>query len=105
MSKKTYCLFFFLMAIFLHGRVLAGNVSGDVRGVTFFYLDGGGQDFPWVLDNQYNSDARTKIDNLLATYRRAGVNWIRLLIATDHFPVQSDVQDKTIQIHLIRLQQ
>ena len=91
MSKKIYCLFFFLIAIFLHGRVLAGNVSGDVRGVTFFYLDGGGQDFPWVLDNQYNSDARTKIDNLLATYRRAGVNWIRLLIASDHFFVQSDI--------------
>ena len=82
-SKKIYFIFLFLMAIFLHGHVLAGNVSGDVRGVTFFYLDGGGQDFPWVLNNQYNSDVRTKIDNLLTTYRTAGVNWIkRMLLLT-----------------------
>lgn len=50
------------------------------KGVTFFYLDGGGQDFRYVLDNQTNSTVRAKIDNLLERYRSAGVTWIRLLV-------------------------
>lgn len=59
-------------------------VAGTVRGVTFFYLDGINQDFPWVLENQYNPAVRAKIDGVLAGYRQAGVNWIRLLVSANH---------------------
>ncbi|WLQ16074.1 hypothetical protein O5O45_09120 [Hahella aquimaris] len=63
----------------------SANVSGDVRGVTFFYLDGVHQDFPWVLDNQRDPEVRKKIDSLLNEYRNAGVNWIRILVDADHY--------------------
>ncbi|WP_431689267.1 hypothetical protein [Hahella sp. NBU794] len=69
----------------------SANVSGDVRGVTFFYLDGVHQDFPWVLNNQYDPEVRRKIDNILKEYRSAGVNWIRILIGADHFPNQEEM--------------
>jgi len=72
-------------------RLAAANVSGDVRGTTFFYLDGSAQDFPWVLDHQYDPAVRAKIDSLLSQYRSAGINWIRLLVATNHFPNRSDI--------------
>jgi hypothetical protein len=72
------------------------GVNGDVRGVTFYYLDGAanpyshpavaGQGFGWVLDNQYDPAVRARIDNLLTAYRNAGVNWIRLLVGSDNFP-------------------
>lgn len=75
---------------------VAGNPpSVDVRGVTFYYLDGSynpatpqipSQGFRWVLDNQYDPAVRARIDNLLAKYRAAGVRWIRLLVAANHFP-------------------
>lgn len=55
------------------------------QGVTFFYLDGGAQDFPWVLQHQYEPETRLKIDNVLAAYKLAGVSWIRLLVAQNHF--------------------
>jgi hypothetical protein len=69
----------------------SAEATGDVRGVMFFYLDGGAQDFPWVLDNQYDPAVRAKIDNLLSTYRAAGVNWIRILVATNHFADRSRI--------------
>ncbi len=69
----------------------ATNVSGNVRGVTFFYLDGVSQDFPWVLNNQYDPTVRAKIDALLTQYRSAGVNWIRILVSYDFFSA-SDVE-------------
>lgn len=87
-------LFTFMIALAIvmgSARADDAHVAGDVRGVTFFYLDGERQDFPWVLDNQYDPNVRARIDNLLAEYRRAGVNWIRLLVATDHFPRQGDI--------------
>jgi hypothetical protein len=80
-----------LSAVLLAPPSASANISGNVRGVTLFYLDGGQQDFPWVLDNQYDPTVRARIDNLLANYRAAGVNWIRLLIATDHFPTKADI--------------
>ncbi len=83
MFKKIFLLttIIFICNSYLH----ADQISGDQRGVTFFYLDGGNQDFPWVLEHQYDPEVRNKIDSLLAIYRNAGVNWIRLLIASDHF--------------------
>lgn len=65
---------------------LAGavNVSGNVRGVTFNYLDGAPQDINWVLNNQSDPVVRAKIDALLAQYRAAGVNWIRILVSSDY---------------------
>lgn len=75
----------FLLVVFFCNPVLSANISGDIRGVTFFYLDGEPQDFPWVLDNQYNPSVRLRIDNLLSEYRSAGVNWIRILVSADHF--------------------
>lgn len=81
--KKT--LLFSLIGLLFSSYLHAANAIGEQRGVTFFYLDGGGQDFPWVLENQYNPQVREKIDALLTEYRAAGVNWIRLLIASDHF--------------------
>jgi len=54
-------------------------------GVTFFYLDGATQDFPWVLVHQYDPAVRARIDALLAQYRSAGINWIRLLVSHDYF--------------------
>ena len=70
----------------------ATGVNGTVRGVTFYYLDGAAnpyadppipsQGFQWVLDHQYDPDVRERLDNLLAAYRAAGVNWIRLLVAS-----------------------
>lgn len=60
-------------------------VSEAVRGVTFYFLDGTAESFPWVLANQSNPVVRAKIDNVFASYREAGVNWIRLLIAANHF--------------------
>jgi hypothetical protein len=67
-----------------HGVAVA-QVSGTVRGVTFFHLDSATHDFPWVLNNQTTTATRAKIDNILAQYRASGVNWIRLLVAADHF--------------------
>lgn len=74
------------------------GANGTVRGVTFYYLDGAAnpysnpptpsQGFEWVLDHQYDPDVRARLDNLLATYRAAGVNWIRLLIASNNFSAQ-----------------
>jgi hypothetical protein len=91
MKRLFLLLFALLMAVSPSEDAKAINASGDVRGVTFFYLDGGQQDFPWVLDHQYDPLVRSRIDKLLEKYREAGVNWIRLLVATDHFPVQSDI--------------
>lgn len=85
----SFCLSLLLLAAPVASW--SANISGDVRGATLFYLDGGSQDFPWILDNQYNPQVRTRIDNLLANYRAAGVNWIRLLVAISHFPNQGDV--------------
>ena len=65
--------------------------AGNVRGVTFFYLDGKQQDFPWVLEHQREPAVRARIENLFAQYRAAEVNWIRLLIATNHFPDRSAI--------------
>ncbi len=73
-----------LTVVFSSSSLYAAAISGDVRGVTFFYLDGGSQDFPWVLDNQDSADAALKINNLLGEYKRAGVNWVRLLVAGNH---------------------
>ncbi|TPG50288.1 hypothetical protein EAH75_02040 [Rhodanobacter glycinis] len=82
-----------MFSIFITGSVSATpNISGDVRGVTFFYLDGVAEDFPWVLANQYDPAIRAKIDALLTQYRSAGVNWIRLLVAYNHFPNRSEVE-------------
>jgi hypothetical protein len=64
---------------------------GAVRGVTFFYLDGKQQDFPWVLEHQREPAVRARIEGLLEQYRAAEVNWIRLLIATNHFPDRSAI--------------
>lgn len=64
---------------------VASEVRSSRRGVTFFYLDGASQDFPWILANQSNATVRARIDNVLSAYRTAGVNWIRLLVAADHF--------------------
>ena len=87
MKKLLRILMLFLtLTSALGGVALGQNITGPVRGVTFFYLDGVAQDFPWVLANQSDPTVRAKIDNLLAGYRAAGVNWIRLLIAADHFP-------------------
>lgn len=90
MKNSVLVLIFLVAALFVQKSSIAANVSGDVRGVTFFYLDGESQDFPWVLDNQYDPTVRARIDNLLAQYRAGGVNWIRLLVATDHFPIESE---------------
>lgn len=79
-------IFAFIFTAFLFNfNAYATPVSGDQRGVTFFYLDGGGHDFPWVLEHQYDSQVREKIDALLSQYRKSGINWIRLLVAADHF--------------------
>jgi hypothetical protein len=67
----------------------APPVSGPVRGVTFYFLDGSAESFPWVLANQTNPAVRAKIDNVLASYRAANVNWIRLLLAANHFEAAS----------------
>lgn len=88
--KKMLAVALLILFTFAAGNTSA-NVSGDVRGVQFFYLDGGAQDFPWVLDNQYDPGTRAKIDGLLAEYRSAGVNWIRLLVSSDHFANKSDI--------------
>ncbi len=61
----------------------------EIRGVTFFYLDGAKQDFPWVLEHQRDPLVRARIENLLEQYRAAEVSWIRLLVATDHFSDRS----------------
>jgi hypothetical protein len=71
--------------------VSAEPTVGKVRGVTFFYLDGKQQDFPWVLEHQREPAVHARIENLFAQYRAAGVNWIRLLIATNHFPDRSAI--------------
>lgn len=77
------------------GATTPTGVNGTVRGVTFYYLDGAAnpyanppvpsQGFEWVLNHQYDPDVRERLDNLLAQYRAAGVNWIRLLIASNNF--------------------
>jgi hypothetical protein len=91
MKKIRWIALAMLLLMMIPMSAHAQNASGNIRGVTFFYLDGERQGFPWVLENQYDPVVRAKIDNLLAEYRSAGVNWIRLLVATDHFPVQSDI--------------
>lgn len=73
-------------------KIVPAEPAGEkVRGVTFFYLDGKQQDFPWVLEHQREPAVRDRIENLLDMYRSAGVNWIRLLIATNHFPDRSAI--------------
>jgi hypothetical protein len=87
---SRFCLW--ILVVWLAGMaqaVAAGLFEGKVRGVTFFYLDGAKQDFPWVLEHQREPLVRARIENLLKQYRAAGVNWIRLLIATDHFSDRS----------------
>lgn len=86
MFNKFLFLFVLIIVFLLQSTVALAKISGDVRGVTFFYLDGGREDFPWVLEHQYEPVVRAKIDNLFTKYREAGVNWIRLLVATAHFP-------------------
>ena len=61
------------------------NIGDTAKGVTFFYINGGSEDFPWVLTHQHEPEVRARIDALLARYRSAGVNWIRLLISHDYF--------------------
>ncbi|WP_458072125.1 hypothetical protein [Rhodanobacter sp. BL-MT-08] len=61
------------------------KTARPVRGVTFFYLDSATEDFPWVLAHQRDPIVRARIDALLAQYRSAGVNWIRLLVSYDYF--------------------
>jgi hypothetical protein len=85
MIKKYLFFFIFHLCLIFQNQAIAANASGTTRGVTFFYLDGVSQDFPWVLDNQYLPTVRAKIDNLLTKYREADVNWIRILVASDHF--------------------
>ncbi|MBI3325007.1 MAG: hypothetical protein HYZ92_06970 [Candidatus Omnitrophica bacterium] len=57
-----------------------------VRGVSLFYLNGATQDLPWLLANQGDSTVRSRLDNLLAAYRQACVNEVRLIIGADHYP-------------------
>lgn len=63
---------------------VAANATGDVRGVTFFYLDGERQDTPWVLDNIDSPLVQTRLQNLFDSYKQKGINWVRLLIGRDH---------------------
>lgn len=80
-----------LMLAATTGMARSANISGDVRGVTLFYLDGPSQDFPWILDHQYDPTVRAKLDKLLEQYRQSDVNWIRLLVVTNHFPDRSAI--------------
>ncbi|WP_172200505.1 hypothetical protein [Niveibacterium sp. COAC-50] len=88
MAKGWLKLYFAIFVLFLSASPIARAtpVSGDVRGVTFFYLDGVAQDFPWVLDNQTDPNVTLKLTNLFSQYKRSGVNWVRLLVAGDHRP-------------------
>ncbi len=58
----------------------------NAKGVTFFYLDGVAQDFPWVLENQDRPEVQAKLHALFKDYKLAGVNWIRILVARGHHP-------------------
>lgn len=87
MLRKLSACLLTALSITLSPAATAANISGDVRGVSLQYLDTGARDLPWILknlDNPAYPDLRPKLDNLLAKYRSAGVNWIRLLVAADH---------------------
>lgn len=83
------------ISLFSTPRISIAGVNGTTRGVTFYYLDGSpnpytnppftGEGFMWVLNNQYDPTVRARIGNLLAQYRDAGVNWIRLVISSNNF--------------------
>lgn len=76
------CLVGLVVAVAAPPPVVAqcGPPAGPPKGVTFYYLNGGTQDFGWVLQNQSDPAVRARIDGTLAEYRSAGVNYIRLLI-------------------------
>jgi hypothetical protein len=90
MLSKLSRLLALLCLLFAFGSSQA-QISGPVRGVTFFHLHDESysaqtpRDFPWVLDNQHVPAVRAQIDALLTQYRNAGVNWIRILVAANHF--------------------
>ena len=75
--------------IFISELTIKKNTSsyatGDVRGVTFFYLNGVEQGFPWIVKNISDKTVQTQIKNMLASLRGNGVNWLRLLVSADHF--------------------
>ena len=71
-------------AVDCSGKIGTTNIAANVRGITFNFLDGWKQDFPWMIENQYKIEIRNKIESVLDTYVKAGINWIRLVIATHH---------------------
>jgi hypothetical protein len=87
MTRRRAALFLILVCG-LVPRPAAAQVSGNVRGVSLFYLDGLDQDIRFILDKSWDDDpiVKAKLDNLFAAYRTAGVNWVRLLIAVDRMP-------------------
>lgn len=64
--------------------VKASNIAGNVRGITFHFLDGWEHDFPWMAENQYNIEVRNKIEKVLDAFDEAGINWLRIVIAAHH---------------------
>jgi hypothetical protein len=100
--KRLFLILMFMMIVVACRASASTPVSGTTRGVSLFYLDGANEDFPWILAHQYDPLVRSRIDALLALYRRDGVNWIRLLVAHDHFlpsevePVPGDALIKKV---------
>lgn len=70
-----------------YGTVRSGlHASGDVRGVSLFYLDGDiRHSIPWLLDHLEEPAVQSKLLTLFGIYQAAGVNWIRLLVSVEHF--------------------
>ena len=68
------------------GKIGTTDISANVRGITFHFLDGWDHDLPWMIENQYTLEIRKKIERVLDTYDKAGINWLRILIAAHHRP-------------------
>jgi hypothetical protein len=87
--KRLRILIIALISALAAASIFSASASTDpgnrVKGVTLFYLNGAGEDFPWVLAHQYDPAVRSRIEALLAAYRGAGINWIRLLISYNYF--------------------
>lgn len=69
---------------------IAASGAGSYRGVSLFYLDGVAQDLPWILANQNDPTVNAKLISLFDAYQAAHVNWIRLLVAYNHFGTATD---------------
>ena len=68
------------------GKIGSTNITANVRGITFHFLDGWDHDFPWMAEHQYELETRRKIEKVLDTFSKAGINWLRILIAAHHRP-------------------